>query len=144
MPKSRLRGAAAMLLALAATVAAPAPASAGEANEKSEEPATVDSNSIAREVREVVETNYVLAEKIAAVTAALDEGIATGRYAGLRDRELADRLNQDLASAAQDKHLAIQFDPAHASMLDGPMGDEVTEGPQWDRMARSRKERPLP
>ncbi len=137
MPKSRLRGAAAMLLALAATVAAPAPASAGEANEKSEEPATVDSNSIAREVREVVETNYVLAEKIAAVTAALDEGIATGRYAGLRDRELADRLNQDLASAAQDKHLAIQFDPAHASMLDGPMGDEVTEGPQWDRMARS-------
>ena len=49
MPKSRLHGAAAMLLALAA-VAAPASASAGEANDETEEPATVDSISIARDV----------------------------------------------------------------------------------------------
>lgn len=136
MPKSRLRGAAAMLLALAA-VAAPASASAGEANDETEEPATVDSNSIAREVKEIVEANYVLTDKIAAIAAALDDGIATGRYAGLGDRELADRLNHDLTSAAHDKHLAIQFDPVRASMLKGPMGDEVNEGPEWDRMARS-------
>jgi hypothetical protein len=136
MPHSRLRGAAVALLALAA-VAAPASASADEASDEPEQAATVDSNSIARQVRDVVATNYVLEDKIEAVTAALDEGIASGRYAGLRDRELADRLNHDLTSAAHDKHLAIQFDPARASMLKGPMGDEVNEGPQWERMARS-------
>jgi hypothetical protein len=136
MPISPLGGAAAILLALAA-VAAPASASAGEAGDETEEPATVDSNSIAREVKATVEANYVLTDKIAAIAAALDEGIASGRYTGLSDRELADRLNQDLASAAHDKHLGIQFDPARASMLNGPMGDEVHEGPQWERMARS-------
>ena len=46
-----------------------------------------------REVRDAVTANYVLTGKIAAVTAALDEGIATGRYAGLRDRELADAIS---------------------------------------------------
>lgn len=135
MLKSHLCGAAAVMLALAA--AAPASANPGEASDETEEPATVDSNVVAREVRDAVAANYVLTDKIAAVTAALDEGIATGRYAGLRDRELADRLNRDLTDAAHDKHLGIQFDPARASMLDGPMGDEVAEGPQWERMARS-------
>jgi hypothetical protein len=136
MPSSRLRGGAAIAMALAAALAAPAAANPVD-GEAAEEPATVDANRIAREVRDAIAANYVLTGKIPAITAALDAGIASGRYAGLADRALADRLNQDLTDAAHDKHLSIQFDPAHASMMNGPMGDEVNEGPEWERLARS-------
>jgi hypothetical protein len=136
MPSSRLRGGAAVALILAAALAAPAAANPPE-SEAAEEPATVDANRIAREVREAIAANYVLTDKLPAIAATLDAGIAAGRYSGLSDRALAERLNQDLTEAAHDKHLSIQFDPAHASMMNGPMGDEVNEGPEWERMARS-------
>jgi hypothetical protein len=136
MPSSRLRGGAAVALILAAALAAPAAANPPE-SEAAEEPATVDANRIAREVREAIAANYVLTDKLPAIAATLDAGIAAGRYSGLADRALAERLNQDLTEAAHDKHLSIQFDPAHASMMNGPMGDEVNEGPEWERMARS-------
>jgi hypothetical protein len=137
MPSSRLRGGAAMAMALAAALAVPAAANPSEGEAPSEEPATADANSAVREVRDVIAANYVLADKIPVITAALDEGIASGRYAGLSGGALVDRLNQDLTAAAHDKHLSISFDPARASMMDGPMGDEVNEGPEWERMARS-------
>jgi hypothetical protein len=136
MPSSRLRGGAAVALILAAALAAPAAANPPE-SEAAEEPATVDANRIAREVRDAIAANYVLTDKLPAIAATLDAGIAAGRYSGLADRALAERLNQDLTEAAHDKHLSIQFDPAHASMMNGPMGDEVNEGPEWERMARS-------
>jgi hypothetical protein len=136
MPSSRLRGGAAVALILAAALAAPAAANPPE-SEAAEEPATVDANRIAREVREAIAANYVLTDKLPAIAATLDAGIAAGRYSGLAERALAERLNQDLTEAAHDKHLSIQFDPAHASMMNGPMGDEVNEGPEWERMARS-------
>ena len=136
MPSSRLRGGAAVALILAAALAAPAAANPPE-SEAAEEPATVDANRIAREVRDAIAANYVLTDKLPAIAATLDAGIAAGRYSGLSDRALAERLNQDLTEAAHDKHLSIQFDPAHASMMNGPMGDEVNEGPEWERMARS-------
>lgn len=136
MPSSRLRGGSAIAMALAAALAAPAAANPVD-GEAAEEPATVDANRIAREVRDAIAANYVLTGKIPAIAAALDAGIASGRYAGLADRPLAERLNQDLTEAAHDKHLSIQFDPAHASMMNGAMGDEVNEGPEWERIARS-------
>jgi hypothetical protein len=136
MPSSRLRGGSAIAMALAAALAAPAAANPVD-GEAAEEPATVDANRIAREVRDAIAANYVLTGKIPAIATALDAGIASGRYAGLADRPLAERLNQDLTEAAHDKHLSIQFDPAHASMMNGAMGDEVNEGPEWERIARS-------
>ncbi|QIK77951.1 hypothetical protein G7077_02510 [Sphingomonas piscis] len=99
-------------------------------------PAAMNSNAIAEAVRDAVKSNYVLADKVPLVTAALDKGIAEGRYQGLEGGTLAERLNQDLAAAAHDKHLSISFDPVHAAMLKGPMSDEITEGPEWERMAR--------
>ena len=136
MPSSRLRGGAAVAMALAAALAVPASANPAD-GEATEEPATMEANRIAGEVRDAIAANYVLADKIPLITAALDEGIASRRYAGLTGRALADRLNQVLAAAAHDKHLGLQFDPARAAMMNGPMGDEVNEGPEWDRMARS-------
>jgi hypothetical protein len=136
MPSSRLHGGAAVAMALAAALAVPASANPAD-GEATEEPATMEANRIAGEVRDAIAANYVLADKIPLITAALDEGIASGRYAGLSGGALADRLNQDLAAAAHDKHLGLHFDPARAAMMDGPMGDEVNEGPEWERMARS-------
>jgi hypothetical protein len=136
MPSSHLRGGAAVALILAAALAAPAAANPVE-GEAAEEPATVEANRIAREVRDAIAANYVLTGKIPAIATALDAGIASGRYAGLADRALAERLNEDLNEAAHDKHLSINFDPARAAMMHGPMGDEVNEGPEWERIARS-------
>ena len=97
----------------------------------------MDSNSVAQAVRDAVKKNYLLTKKVPLIVAALDKGIAEGRYAGLEGRQLADRLNQDLTAAAHDKHLAINFDPVRASMLKGPMGDQIHEGPEWERMAQT-------
>jgi hypothetical protein len=125
--------------ALAAGIAAGA-ASAGQTEEPAPAAAqvAVDARTVIAEVRRAIKDNYVITEKLAAVDAALAKGLAAGRYGGLDPRQLADRINEDLMAAANDKHLQIQFDPARASMLKGPMGDEATVGPQWDRMAQFR------
>ena len=136
MPRVSKHTATAMLLALASVSSS---AGAAAALEDSEEPATAKNvaAAVVHDVRNTIRANYVLTDKVPAVLATLDRGLANGRYNGLEGRALADRINQDLTDAARDKHLAIQFDPARASMMNGPMGDEITEGPQWDRMARS-------
>jgi hypothetical protein len=136
MPTMLTKTATAMLLALSAKSAVAAPAN------DTKEGTTVTSDAqesaaIIRVVRDTIRDNYVLTEKVPAVLAALDHGLQDGRYRGLRGSALAERINRDLTDAAHDKHLAIQFDPAHASMMNGPLGDEITEGPQWDQMARS-------
>lgn len=140
MLKFAMRTSAAMILALAVAAGSPAAAAAAGTEDKEEPAASAQvspSAETVRLVRDTIRDNYVLTDKLPAVLAALDKGLASGRYNGLEGRALADDINQDLAGAAHDKHLAIQFDPARASMLNGPMGDEITEGPQWDRMARS-------
>lgn len=129
---ARLMAAAAVTLAAAATAA------------KAEEPATVaqpapiDARAVVEESRRAIRENYVVTDKVKAIDAMLAKGLAAGRYDVADPRQLADRINVDLMSAANDKHLSIQFDPVRASMLKGPMGDEVAEGPQWERMAQLR------
>ena len=101
-------------------------------------PAPTDSRAVVETVRRTIRDNYVVSERIEAVDAILAAGLASGRYDGGDPRQLADRINADLMSASKDKHLSIRFDPAHASMLKGPIGDEIVEGPQWERMAQLR------
>lgn len=137
MPKSHLPAATAAIISLACAGAASAQPSAASSPGLKIVTATVDSNAVAKSVRDTIKSNYALADKLPVVLAALDKGIAEGRYAGLEGRQLADRLNEDLTAAAHDKHLAINFDPVRASMIKGPMGDEIHEGPQWDRMAQT-------
>ena len=135
MTSSNLLAAAAAIISFTTAGAAsaqPAPALQIEGTSTA-----MDSNAVAQAVRDAVKSNYVLKDKLPLVVAALDKGVAEGRYSGLDGRQLADRLNEDLTAAAHDKHLAINFDPVRASMLKGPMGDEIHEGPQWDRMAQT-------
>ena len=125
-----------------ACIAIAAAFAAGTADEASaEEPAATaaatGATPIVAEVRRAIADNYVLTDRAGAVDAALARALAAGRYDGLAGRALAERINEDLYAAARDKHLAIQFDPEHASMLHGPTGDEIAEGPEWEEMARS-------
>ena len=125
--------------ALAAAIAT-GTAAAGQAEEPAPAAAQlqVDAGKVIAEVRRAIAEYYVITEKLAPVDAALTKSLAAGRYDGLDPRQLADRINADLMAAANDKHLQIQFDPARASMLKGPIGDEATIGPEWDRMAQFR------
>ncbi|MDP8913452.1 MAG: S41 family peptidase [Pseudomonadota bacterium] len=129
---ARLMAAAAVTLAGAAT--------AGKAEEPATaaQPAPIDGRAVEEEARRAIRENYVVTDKLEAVDAILAKGVATGRYEVADPRQLAERINADLMSAANDKHLSIQFDPVRASMLKGPIGDEVAEGPQWERMAQLR------
>ena len=101
-------------------------------------PAPTNVRALVDAVRRVIAENYVIADKIGALDAILSRGLASGRYDSGDPREIADRINADLMSTSHDKHLSIQFDPARASMLNGPIGDEIVEGPQWERMAQFR------
>ena len=136
MINSKLCSASAVIIALAAAIAAPGTAVA-EGTEDTAEVGEPAGNMIARDVLDTIKANYVLTPKIPAITKTIKAGLASGRYASLEGRALADRLNEDLTAAAHDKHLAIQFDPARASMISGPMGDEINEGPEWERMAQT-------
>lgn len=127
-----------LMAAAAATIAAPATAAKAEGPATTAQAAPIDARAVVDEARRAIRENYVITDKVEAVDAVLAKGVATGRYDVADPRQLAERINADLMSAANDKHLAIQFDPVTASMLKGPMGDEVTEGPQWERMAQLR------
>lgn len=122
---------------LAAALTSTAIATHAQEPTVSQEAAQADANVIVPEIRQAIAANYVLKDRIPAVNAALSRALEEGRYSGLTARALADRINEDLYGAARDKHLAVQFDPAHAAMLTGPIGDEITEGPKWERLARS-------
>jgi hypothetical protein len=91
---------------------------------------------IVSEIRRTIADNYVIASKIPAIDKALAADLEAGRFDGLDGRPLAEALSASLFEAARDKHLAIQFDPQRAAMMKGPMGDEITEGPEWEQMAR--------
>jgi hypothetical protein len=122
---------------LAAALTSTAVATYAQEPTVSQKEAEADANVIVAEIRQAIAANYVLEDKIPAVDAALSRALEEGRYTGLTAGALADRINEDLFQAARDKHLAVQFDPARASTLTGPIGDEITEGPKWERLARS-------
>ncbi|MEZ0244762.1 MAG: S41 family peptidase [Sphingomonas sp.] len=70
-----------------------------------------DGRAVAEDVRKVIRENYVVPEKRAPLDAVLARGIASGRYDGVEPGELAQRITDDLAGVAHDKHLNLRFDP---------------------------------
>lgn len=67
--------------------------------------------AVVEDVRKVVRENYVVPERRAAIDAVLAKGIAAGRYDGVAPSELAQRVTDDMATVAHDKHLNLRFDP---------------------------------
>lgn len=77
-------------------------------------PAPRDGRAVAEDIRKVIRENYVVKERRAAIDAVLAEGIASGRYDGVAPGELAQRISDDMADVAHDKHLGLRFDPRQA------------------------------
>lgn len=111
---------AAAVIACAAPAANPASAQVA--------PAPRNGRAVVEDVRKVIRDNYVLPEKRAPLDAVLAKGIASGRYDGVDSAELAQRVTEDMAAVAHDKHLNLRFDPRAAAgpprRAPGPGGAE--------------------
>ncbi|MCW3797992.1 S41 family peptidase [Sphingomonas sp. BN140010] len=71
---------------------------------------------VVRDVIAAVRRNYVHPERVAAITARLQAGLASGRYASTSAHELVDRMSVDLKeSSGNDGHMYIYFNPAEAA-----------------------------
>jgi hypothetical protein len=82
--------------------------------------AEIDARQVVGQVRKILAERYVLPERRPVLDAALAKGLETGRYDTTDPNELAQRINADLQSAGQDKHLNFFFNPARAAMLSSP------------------------
>ena len=78
---------------------------------------SLDSRAVVAEVRRIIAERYVLPERRPALDAALAQGLATGRYDVTDPALLAERINADLETAVQDRHLGLMYSPQQAAML---------------------------
>jgi hypothetical protein len=93
--------------------------------------AKVDARAVVADVKRILNENYVLPDMRPKLAAALDKGLAAGRYDNISDPAvLAERINADLDAVAHDKHLGMQHDPAQAKQLAArPAGSGADDAP---------------
>lgn len=77
----------------------------------------IDPRAVVAEVRRVIAARYVLPERRPVIDAALAEGLSAGRYDTRDPAILAERINEDLARAGQDRHLNFGYSPQQAAFL---------------------------
>jgi len=71
---------------------------------------------VVRDVIAAVRKHYVHPERVDAIAAKLQAGLASGRYATTSAHELVDRMSVDLReSSGNDGHMYIYFNPAEAA-----------------------------
>ena len=105
-----LAGAAALAL-IPATAGAQAQEAAAAAAAK------VEPRAVVADVKRILNENYVLPEMRPQLAAALDKGLAAGRYNVSDPGVLAERINEDLTAVAHDGHLGMHFDPKQSAEL---------------------------
>ena len=93
--------------------------------------AKVDGRAVVADVKRILNENYVLPEMRPKLAAALDRGLAAGRYDKIGDPAvLAQAINADLDAVAHDKHLGMQYDPKQAEQLAArPPGSGADDAP---------------
>jgi len=103
------------------------------------QPDRFDPRAAVEAIRKILRENYVVKERRAGLDAALARGLASGRYSVSDPRELAQRVTDDMAAVAHDKHLRLLHDPATAAQLAaGGQNNEVADSPFWREFARRR------
>ena len=105
-----LAGAAALAL-IPATAGALAPEATPVAAAK------VEPRAVVADVKRILNENYVLPEMRPQLAAALDKGLAAGRYNVSDPGILSERINADLTAVAHDGHLGMHFDPKQSAGL---------------------------
>ena len=88
---------------------------------------------VVRQVRDLVQANYVFPDVAATVSRVLDEGLAQGRYPA-DARALALAVTSDLQSINGDKHLRLLYHDE--AMAERPPGDDEVERAAFDRWAK--------
>ena len=82
--------------------------------------------------------NGEMDEVEAGVTAALAEGLASGRYATSDPAVLVERINADLTRVANDRHLSISYDPRRAELMAARAPGGGPDPAVFERATRSR------
>jgi hypothetical protein len=100
----------------------------------------VDGKTVVAEIRRVLAENYVLPDMRPRLDAALAKGLAEGRYDVADPRDLAERLNADLAAAGHDKHLNFRYAPEQAARMAGLRreADDAPPDAEQIRQAQAR------
>lgn len=97
----------------------------------------VDSRAVVSDVRRIIAANYVLPAVRPKLDAALAKGLSAGRYDVSDPAILADRINEDLAAVAHDKHLGMHYDPQQAKELASrPTGAGADDAPPTEAEIR--------
>lgn len=91
---------------------------------------TVDAKAVVADVQRILNENYVLPELRPKLSAALDQGLAAGRYNVSDPSVLSERINADLTAVAHDGHLGMHFDPKQSAQLAAkPAGAGADDAP---------------
>jgi hypothetical protein len=77
----------------------------------------IDARAVVADVKRILNANYVLPEMRPQLAAALDKGLAAGRYNVSDPGVLAERINADLTEVAHDGHLGMHHDPKQSAEL---------------------------
>jgi hypothetical protein len=128
-------------LAVATSLATASLLSSSAIRAQSAVPAAIskaDVRDLIGQMTRTVESHYVLPGRRAAIVQALEKSLRSGRYDVTDPNVLASRLNEDLLAVSSDHHLNVQFNPEEASRVGGHQGDEVRQGPEWERDAQLR------
>ena len=125
-----LAGAAALTLIPATTGAQAQEATAVTA-------AKVEPRAVVADVKRILNENYVLPELRPQLAAALDKGLAAGRYDVSDPGILSERINADLTAIAHDGHLGMHFDPKQSAQLAArPAGAGADDAPPTEEEVR--------
>lgn len=126
----------ALLAAVALSLAVPGPTAAQPQSQSAAGAEVADPRAVVAEVRRVIAARYVLPERRPLIDAALAQGLGSGRYDVRDARELAQRINADLAEAGQDGHLNFSYHPDMAARLADPSRGQLGNQSAFERIAR--------
>ena len=99
--------------------------------------AQIDAKAVVADVQRILDANYVLPELRPKLSAALNRGLAAGRYDVSDPSVLAERINADMSAVANDKHLGMQYDPAQqARLAASSAGSGADDAPPSDEQVR--------
>jgi len=126
-----LAGAAALALIPATAGAQAQEAAAAAATAK------VEPRAVVADIKRILNANYVLPELRPQLAAALDKGLAAGRYNVSDPGVLSERINADLTAVAHDGHLGMHFDAKQSAQLAArPAGAGADDAPPTDEEIR--------